>query len=197
MLFALIVAIPVHEFSHARSAVSNGDDGPRRDGRLTLFPWDHFDPVGALFCMVTVIVGFGIGWGKPVLVNPSALRNPRWDMVKISAWGPFSNLLLAIGFGLPLRFGLVSGPMAQLLFVCMLINLFLMFFNLIPIYPLDGSKILEGFLPEDLAFRYSRFMQQFGMMLLFGLLIFGRSFGVLDALIGQPAVVVSRVILGF
>src|SRR5262245_2200157 len=96
ILFALVVAIPVHEFAHARSAVSCGDDTPRLQGRLTITPWDHFEPFGAIMCIFTSITGFGIGWGKPVQVNPANLRHPRWDGVKIAAWGPFSNFLLAI-----------------------------------------------------------------------------------------------------
>src|ERR1044071_7787579 len=108
MILALIVAIPVHEFAHALSAVNNGDDGPRRDGRLSIMPWDHFDPLGAFFCLMSSIFGVGLGWGRPVMVNPNVLHNPRWGMCKIAAWGPFSNLLLAIAFALPLRFDWVE-----------------------------------------------------------------------------------------
>lgn len=197
-LFALAIAIPVHEFAHARSAVSNGDDTPRLDGRLTILPWDHFDLLGAVMCVMTTISGFGIGWGKPVRVNPAHLNHPRWDMVKIAAWGPFSNLLLAVGFGLALRFGVAAGnvPLAELLERCMWVNLGLMMFNLIPIYPLDGSKVLEGFLPDELAYRYGRFMMQWGMVLLLFLVFAGSQTGIMQVLVIEPALRIASFILG-
>lgn len=195
-LFALLIAIPVHEFAHARSAVSYGDDTPRLDGRLTIFPWDHFDLFGGLMCVITSIVGTGIGWGKPVRVNPVNLRHPRWDGVKIAAWGPFSNLLLAIGFAIPLRFGLLaSNPsFEQLLLICVDVNLGLLMFNMIPIHPLDGSKVLAGFLPDDLAYRYGRFMAQWGPMLLM-LLVFG-GHGIIKMFVWEPAVRIAMFLIG-
>src|SRR5690349_444125 len=81
-LFALIIAVPVHEFAHARSAVSYGDDTPARDGRLNIFPWTHFEPFGAIFMVITAIFGYGLGWGKPVMVRPENFRHPRIDDVK-------------------------------------------------------------------------------------------------------------------
>jgi Zn-dependent protease len=195
-LFALIIAIPVHEFAHALSAVNNGDDGPRRDGRLTIFPWDHFDPLGAFFCVLSAFVGFGLGWGKPVLVNPRNLHNPKWDMCKIAAWGPFSNFLLAIAFALPLRFHLAdSNPMLQiLLLVCLQVNLGLMLFNLIPVGPLDGAKILVAFLPDRQAYDFTRFQEQFGMLALFVLITVGRP--VLTILVWVPMQQLMRLLIG-
>lgn len=197
-LFALIIAIPVHEFAHALSAVNNGDDGPRRDGRLSIMPQDHFDPLGGLMCFMSVWTGFGLGWGKPVLVNPRVLNNPKWDMCKIAAWGPFSNLLLAIGFALPIRLGLVSGggeePIAQLFIICIMCNLALMLFNLIPIGPLDGAKILVTFLPDAPAFEFSRFMERWGGILLLALVFFGQ--GLLGMIIGPPMMALMRLLLG-
>src|SRR5262249_6518671 len=113
---ALIIAIPVHEFAHARSAVSYGDDTPERDGRLTIFPWTHFEPFGAIFMVISTIFGVGIGWGRPVRVRPENFRHPRLDDVKCAAWGPLSNLLLALGFAVPLRFHLVpvQDPLSDL-----------------------------------------------------------------------------------
>jgi Zn-dependent protease len=184
LLLALIIAIPVHEFAHALSAVNNGDDGPRRAGRLSIMPWDHFDPFGAFFCVVSSLTGFGLGWGKPVMVNPNVLHNPKWGMCKIAAWGPFSNLLLAIAFSLPLRFHLVEGQALIVLYYFVVVNLGLFLFNLIPVGPLDGAKILVAFLPDREAYEFSRFMGQYGMMMLFALITFGRS--LLDILIGAP-----------
>lgn len=197
-LFALVIAIPVHEYAHARSAVSNGDDTPRLDGRLTILPWDHFEPVGAIMCLISSVMGFGLGWGKPVRYNPANLRHPRWDSVKIAAWGPFSNLLLAIGFSLVLRFGLLDGneSLYHLFQVCALVNLGLMMFNLIPIYPLDGSKVLAGFLPDDLEYNYSRFMAHWGFTLLVLLITLGSRAGLLNVLVGEPAVAIYLWLVG-
>jgi Zn-dependent protease len=195
MILALIIAIPIHEFAHALSAVNNGDDGPRRDGRLSIMPWDHFDPMGAIFTVVSALTGFGIGWGRPVLVNPQYLRNPRWGMCKVAAWGPFSNFLLAVLFALPVRFGLVgTDSMLMLFLVCVQVNLMLMLFNLIPIGPLDGAKIVVAFLPEAQAYTFSRFMEQWGFMLLFALLLVGGP--VLTVLVMAPSQVLMQFLLG-
>lgn len=173
-LFALVIAIPVHEFAHALSAVNNGDDGPRRAGRLSILPQDHFDPLGALFCVMTTISGMGLGWGRPVLVNPHLLRNPRWDLCKITAWGPFSNFLLAVGFAIPLRLGLLEGGLATLFVICAMVNMGLCLFNLIPLGPLDGAKIVEAFLPPHVGREWGRFHQEYGSWLLLGLIFLGQ-----------------------
>lgn len=196
ILFALIIAVPVHEFAHARSAVSYGDDTPARDGRLNIFPWTHFEPFGAVFMVISSITGMGIGWGKPVMVRPENFRHPRLDDVKCAAWGPLSNLLLAIGFALPIRFGWVApdDPMRAILSVCMQVNLSLMCFNLIPIYPLDGSHVVRGLLPAHLAFSYHRFMTQWGMLIMMMLLVTGR--GLLNLMIGLPVVHLAAMLTG-
>lgn len=195
MILALIIAIPIHEFAHALSAVNNGDDGPRRDGRLSIMPWDHFDPMGAVFTVVSAVTGMGLGWGRPVLVNPQYLRDPRWGMCKVAAWGPFSNFLLAVFFALPIRFGLVgTDSMLMLFLICVQVNLGLMLFNLIPIGPLDGAKIVVAFLPESQAYAFSRFMEQWGFMLLFALLLMGGP--LLTLLVLVPSQVLMTFLLG-
>lgn len=195
-LLGLVIAIPVHEFAHALSAVNNGDDGPRREGRLTIFPWDHFDPIGGLFCVISTITGFGIGWGRPVMVNPNVLKNPQWSMCKIAAWGPFSNLLLAILFALPLRFlfPYLDGGLYRLLVTFVELNLALMLFNLIPVGPLDGAKVIVAFLPERQAYEFSRFQAQYGMIILFALISFGHR--ALELLIGVPLVALMIFLIG-
>jgi len=195
-LLAIAVAIPIHEFAHALSAVNNGDDTPRRDGRLSIMPWDHFDPAGAFFCIISSIFGVGLGWGKPVMVNPHNLKSPRWSMCKIAAWGPFSNFLLAILFALPLRFGWVAGDsgLTQLLVVFVLVNLGLMLFNLIPIGPLDGAKIVVAFLPDHQALRFSNFQERWGMMMLFILIFAGSQ--LLGILIGVPRAELFHALVG-
>jgi Zn-dependent protease len=196
VLFALIIAIPIHEFAHARSAVSYGDDTPARDGRLTIFPWTHFEPIGATFMVLSSIFGFGIGWGRPVMVRPENFRHPRLDDVKCAAWGPFSNLLLAIGFALPLRMGWVppQDPLYDLLVICVQVNLGLMCFNLIPVYPLDGSHVVRGLLPSHLAYSYHQFMLQWGMMIMMLLIVAGRD--LLMLLVGVPSFRLAAFLIG-
>jgi Zn-dependent protease len=199
-LLALLIAIPVHEFAHALSAVNNGDDTPRRDGRLTIFPWDHFDPLGAFFCIFSTIFGMGLGWGKPVMVNPRNLRDAKWGMCKIAAWGPFSNFLLAIAFALPLRLGWLgtgNEGLADMLDVFVSVNLALMLFNLIPVGPLDGAKIVVAFLPDNQAFEFSRFMGRYGMMLLFGMIFLDRQTHLLYYLISSPLYRLKEMLIGF
>jgi Zn-dependent protease len=196
MLFALIIAVPVHEFAHARSAVSYGDDTPARDGRLNIFPWTHFEPIGAIFMLLSALWGYGIGWGRPVMVRPENFRHPRLDNVKCAAWGPFSNLLLAIGFAVPIRFHWVSplDPLNLILQTCVYVNLALMCFNLIPIYPLDGSKVVHGLLPPHLAQSYHRFMSQWGMAIMMLLLFMGQ--GLLVLFVAAPAERLMELLLG-
>lgn len=150
-IVVLVVAFTVHEVSHAFVANYFGDDTPRSQGRLTLNPLVHLDPLGSL---LLILVGFG--WARPVQINPSALeRRNRLAPMFVALAGPLSNLLLAALASLLFRFGLVtfSGPGSylptafQLVDVFVQINLLLMLFNLIPIFPLDGEKILTYLLP--------------------------------------------------
>ena len=160
-LVVLLFAFPVHEFAHAWTANYFGDDTPRLNGRLTLNPLAHLDPIGSLLMLVA-----GFGWAKPVPVNPYALerRSPAALML-VSLAGPLSNLLLAILASLPFQFGWVSVNQAyfdyststqhflptlpQVLLVFISVNLLLMLFNLIPLYPLDGEKIASYFFPPS------------------------------------------------
>jgi Zn-dependent protease len=150
----LLTAFPVHEFAHAFTADRFGDSTPRQNGRLTLNPLAHWDPIGTL---MMILVGFG--WAKPVPVNPYALqRRSSAAPMLVSLAGPMSNLLMAIIGCIPFRLGLVSVnsistptsllpslPWFLLMFIY--INLLLMLFNLIPLFPLDGEKVLEFLLP--------------------------------------------------
>jgi Zn-dependent protease len=152
-VIVLVIAFTVHEFSHAFVADYFGDDTPRSQGRLTLNPLVHLDPIGSLLLLVV-----GFGWAKPVQINPFALerRSPAAPML-VALAGPVSNLLLALVAAIPMRFGLIpfatgSGYLPSLfdLFsTFILINLLLMLFNLIPIFPLDGEKVVHYFLPPS------------------------------------------------
>ncbi len=197
-MLIFIVAITIHEFAHALATDRSGDDTPRSQGRLTLNPVDHLDPLGTVLMALSAAFGIGIGWGKPVQYNPYALKHPRWDQVKIAIWGPISNLLQAL-----LLSGLVrlddkvdwmrgNDGAYHLLNLAIYINLTLAVFNMIPVPPLDGSKILAGILPLDHAKRYERGMAQWGF-LLFMILAFT---GATSYLIGPPVDWLYRILAG-
>lgn len=172
---AIIGAIAVHEFAHAFAAYKLGDDTAKDLGRLTLNPIKHMDVVGT---MMLLFVGFG--WGRPVPFNPYNLRNQRWGPAIVSVAGPLSNIILAFIFGvilklvatfttLPFENGLI-----QLLNALIIINITLAFFNLLPIPPLDGSKILYAFLPNR-ALQSAMALERYGPFILIFLLIFAGS----------------------
>ena len=122
-----------------------------------------------------MILLFGIGWGKPVPINPAYFRNPRRDEILVSFAGPGSNFIVAALFAIPLRFGF-AGPYDRAFQVVIFLNLLLAFFNLIPIYPLDGSHILSNLLPAHSAQRLALFYQRYGILLLLLIILFGWSF---------------------
>ena len=175
----LVIAITVHEFSHAYAADRLGDMTPRMQGRLTLNPLMHLDPIGSL---VFIVAHFG--WGRPVLVNPYNLRPPiQISMAIVAAAGPFSNLILALLAAIPIRLGLlplldvgripnITPSVGDVLVLFILVNLGLMLFNLIPIAPLDGFKIAVGLLPRGLAEPLSR-LESIGPIILLLLLVAG------------------------
>ena len=141
-IVAILFSLTVHEFSHGLVAKLKGDETAEREGRLTLNPLAHLDVFGFI---VLLLVGFG--WAKPVPFNPYNLKNPKWDSVLIALAGPFSNLLIAtisaIAFRSLVGGGMIAGTnlLAAFLFFLILLNLFLMLFNIIPVHPLDGSKL--------------------------------------------------------
>lgn len=172
---AFLVALTIHEYAHARSALAAGDDTAKRMGRVTLNPLAHLDPIGTIMFLVMALSGFGIAWGKPVPVNHLNFKSPRWDSLKVSLWGPLSNLILAAVLALILRFALPYIPFnaIELLLMVILINIAIAFFNLIPIAPLDGSHILSSLLPYESARRYDEIMGRYGIMILMAFLLFG------------------------
>lgn len=164
----LIVAITVHEFAHAFAADRLGDPTARSQGRLTLNPLSHIDPVGTVALPLGLIFltggAFSYGWGKPTPFDPYNLQNPRKDAAIIAIAGPISNIILAIIGAVIIR--LV--PHQFTLFVLPLIttNISLAVFNLFPIGPLDGQKILFGLLPRDLAYEFQSVMNRYGTIIL-------------------------------
>ena len=172
---ALVIGFTIHEFSHALSAHMEGDETARRMGRLTFNPIRHIDWFG--FGLLLVV---GFGWAKPVQVNPYNLRHGRLGMAWVALAGPLSNFILAFALGMLLRFDLLSvgrslpvygdvaGLFGLIVFLLVFFNVMLGFFNLIPLPPLDGSKVLGGLLPQALYYPYLKF-ETYGWLVLLGI----------------------------
>jgi len=160
---ALVVAATVHEFAHAYVADRLGDPTPRSQGRLTLNPLAHLDLLGSLLILLA-----GFGWAKPVQINPMNFRDWRRDSILVAAAGPLANVTLLFFLGVPYKLGLLElggvGP-DRLLLTTIRINAMLAVFNLVPVPPLDGSKILMGLLPPAQAVSYAR-LQPYGVLVL-------------------------------
>ncbi len=168
---ALVLSITIHEFAHAWMADRLGDPTPRHQGRVTLDPRAHLDPIGTL-----AILLIGFGWGKPVMFDPYNLRNPVKDASLIALAGPASNIILAVVVSLlasviPPVGILTAAVLGSIVSTIVFLNVMLAVFNLVPIHPLDGSKILMALLPEDTAHEYELFMRRNGMFVLLALLI--------------------------
>lgn len=175
-IMAIVYAITVHEFSHAVSAATLGDSTPDRQGRVTLNPLAHIDPLGLLFL---VVVGFG--WGRPVQFDPYQLKHPRRDSALISIAGPISNFISAVAFALiagaymSVAHAGQENLLVQFLTLLIFINIALGIFNLLPIPPLDGSRLVTALLPDRGAwFAFKMWLERSGPVLLISLLILDR-----------------------
>jgi Zn-dependent protease len=204
-IFVLLTAFAVHEFAHAWAADRYGDPTPRSMGRLTLNPLAHLDPIGSL-----MLVAVGFGWAKPVQVNPYFLarRSPS-AMMWVSLAGPISNLLMALIAAIPFQLGLVSiaGAMTNqgnvlpsldyFLYEFVYINLVLMLFNLIPIAPLDGEKVLYYLAPPSVA-RVMDTIRPYGPVLLLVLVFAGSfmGFNLLWTILGPPLQALLGLLVG-
>jgi Zn-dependent protease len=150
-LIILIMSVVLHELSHGYTAELLGDPTPRLQGRLTLNPLKHLELFGSVIVpIITSIAGFTFGWAKPIQWNPYNIKNKRWGELMIAAAGPLSNIIIALIFGFIIRFFGASLPESfiQISFYVIAINIVLAVFNLIPIPPLDGSKVLFSLLPQ-------------------------------------------------
>lgn len=207
-MVALLVAITVHEFSHALAAHQLGDPTSRRLGRLSLNPIRHLDPIGTIMLL---LVGFG--WGKPVPVNPAAFgTNALRRMGLVALAGPVSNIIVAALVGLVFKESMLEWPYgsgaqltgspmellaAQFLAIILFYNLVLAVFNLIPLAPLDGSKVLLGILPRDAALAYLR-LERWGPTILFAIIMLDwfAGMGILSRIIFPAVNGLSRLLAG-
>lgn len=187
----LLLALTVHEFAHGYAALKMGDHTAEYSGRLSLNPLHHLDVIGTLCLLV-----FHFGWAKPVPINPNNFRNPKKGIIVVSLAGPFANFLLALVFGFVLGAIVTFMPGGELrtflytvVNYCVVLNVGLMVFNLIPVPPLDGSKVLLEFLPyraRYYAYRYERYIGLIFLALLY--------FGILSPVLGFLSSYVFRFI---
>ncbi len=164
-IISLLFALSVHEAAHAWASNRLGDPTAKFAGRLTLNPLAHLDPIGTL-----LLFFFGFGWGKPVPIDEFNLNSPRRDVALISLAGPAANLIsasiISLSLWLSYHLGINNLVIGRLALELVRLNVILGVFNLLPVYPLDGSKILVGFLPLKIAQNIDQFLKQYGILLL-------------------------------
>jgi Zn-dependent protease len=196
-ILPVIFAITVHEVAHGWVAKKYGDNTAANLGRLTLNPIKHIDLVGTIILPGLLLItgtGFIFGWAKPVPVDSRYFKNPRKDMAIVAFAGPMSNLLMAIGWALVARIGIafsgneaIAMPLIYSGVAGISINLILMLLNLLPIPPLDGSRILSGILPSYWAWQFNK-LERFGFLILLGMLYFN----VLGVILAYPKYVLEQ-----
>jgi Zn-dependent protease len=195
-ILPVIFAITVHEVAHGWVAKKFGDPTADELGRLTLNPLKHIDLIGTLILPAVLLItftGYIFGWAKPVPVNPNNFKSPRKTMAIVALAGPVSNILMAIGWALIMRLGtLISNeafglPLIYTGIAGVSINLVLALINLIPLPPLDGGRIVAGFLSDKWAVYYG-YLERFGMVILMALLLSG----LLNKLLGYPLYILQQ-----
>ena len=193
---SLVTAITFHEFSHAMVATGLGDHTARHSGRLSLNPIRHLDPTGTVMIFIA-----GFGWGKPVPVNHHRLSHGNTGMALVAAAGPLSNLVMAFLLAVPIKIGLldwnpslvnvgaggIHQGLSELLSLMILLNVLLAVFNLIPLAPLDGSRVVGGLLRGSASESYNK-LEKYGPVILVGLILvdFVAGVGILWTIIGPP-----------
>ena len=178
---ALLFAISIHEYAHAQCADSMGDPTARYMGRLTFNPMAHLDPIGAILLVVA-----GFGWAKGVPINVNNFRNRREGILKVSFAGPAANLFLcflaALMMALLGRMGMLSDGLYKFLFWMQLYNVWFAFFNLIPVPPLDGSRILSELLPAKQSWQFNEIVDRYGFYILIALVFTGITIMIINPL---------------
>jgi len=211
LLFAVpaIIAITLHEAAHGYTANFFGDDTAKRAGRLSFNPIRHIDPFGTILlpAMLAATTGFIFGYAKPVPVDPQQLRNPRRDMAFVAAAGPLTNIALAIVAVIVFYFVLdlanQNAILWKVLIMSIQLNFVLAILNLLPLPPLDGSKVLAAFLPDNLRHTYLR-LEPYGFLILLALIFlvpaitaqFGARINILSTLVSDPAFSLTRYFVG-
>jgi Zn-dependent protease len=204
IIIAVLIAIDVHECCHAWVAAELGDPTAKSLGRVSLNPRVHLDPLGTLMILITAATGFGIGWGKPVPVDPYRLRyGPRVGMGIVSLAGPSANLATAALLAIPFRMGATLPPiLLELLFIVSMVNIGLAIFNLLPLPPLDGYGVLMGVLGSiraPWAYRWSYALaryERYGPMILLLVIIGDRFIPLFSFVVYYPYLLLRRLILG-
>ena len=177
-IIILVMSVVIHEVSHGYAALRLGDQTARLAGRLTLNPIKHLDPVGSVIVpLLTTLGGFPFGWAKPVPYNPYNLRNQRWGELIVAAAGPVSNIIVAVFFSMIIRFSDVGqsqiiSPFFEISATIVWVNLVLAIFNLLPVPPLDGSKILFSVLPYGISQKIRLSLERYGIFIVVIFLIF-------------------------
>jgi Zn-dependent protease len=196
LIVIILLALSIHEYAHAKFADMAGDPTPRIFGRVTLNPLSHLDPIGTMMIVLSSLAGFGIGWGKPVPMDPRRMNNPRWDHFVAVAAGPLSNLLQAVLWAFPAR--LLDGEFQQFASMGVSINVSLMIFNLIPLGPLDGHWLVGALLPEQARAKWYLFNRQAGGMLLLGILAIGwfTPINIIGGILGPIVMAITRALDG-
>jgi len=184
LIITLIFALTFHEAAHAYVAYKLGDNTAKMNGRLTLNPLAHLDPIGTL-----MLIFFRIGWGKPVPVNPNNFRRPAFDNFLVALSGPATNFILSLLGALGLKFLTFNQTAIDFFSLFIILNIFLMVFNLLPIPPLDGSKVWHLVLNDESYYT----LEQMGPFILIAVLIFSYSYGGIFTLIEK----LSGIIVGF
>ncbi len=198
-ILPIIFAVTVHEVAHGWVAKKLGDPTAERLGRLTLNPVKHIDPIGTVVVPLVLFLTthFVFGWAKPVPITWENLRHPKRDMALVALAGPGANLIMAVLWAMVVRFSILLPPSAAWAAVPLsymggsgvLINIIFMVFNLFPVPPLDGGRVVTGLLPGPLAWKFSR-IEPYGLMILLVLI----ATGMLDRILGPVALLAQHLV---